>query len=322
MSVYMPFQTYDARTDRADLSVTGFVLDIDRFASHDGPGIRTAVFLKGCPLACAWCHSPESQRADPELVYQSRRCTACWSCIDVCPTGALSRGLHEGREFVVLDRTACTECGACTEVCYPGALTMAGRRVTVGELADDVVRDRAFFESSGGGITVSGGEPAAQPTFTYNFLAACRERNVHTALQTTGYARWEIVSRLSSAADLVMYDVKFIDDTLHHHYTRVSNRQILENLRRLVTEHDNVLVRIPCISGVNDSPEQIGDAARVLTEIGVTAVELMPYNAAAGAKYDWVGRSYAFADRETQTEEYMKRLVEIARERGLTVRAA
>ena len=318
----MPFQTYDTRVDRVDLSVTGLVLDIDRFASHDGPGIRTAVFLKGCPLACAWCHSPESQRADRELVYQSTRCTACWSCVEVCPAGALSRGTHAGRELVNLDRTACTECGACTEVCYPGALAMAGRLVTAGELADDVVRDRAFFESSGGGVTVSGGEPAAQPAFTYNFLAACRARNVHTALQTTGYARWDVISRLSSAADLVMYDVKFIDDALHRRYTRVSNRLILENLRRLIGEHGDVLVRIPCIAGVNDAPEQIGDAARVLAEIGVSAVELMPYNAAAGAKYDWVGRSYSFGDRETQTEEYMKRLVETVRAHGLTVRAA
>ena len=309
-------------SERADCSVQGRVLDIDRFASHDGPGIRTAVFLKGCPLACEWCHSPESQSAAPQLLFQSRRCVACWSCIDVCLADALTRGTDGEREVVAIDRERCTGCGACATACYPGALSMAGRIVTVAEVADRVERDRAFFDSSGGGVTVSGGEPTAQPAFTFNLLAACRERGLHTALQTTGYARWEIVERLSRVADLMLYDVKLIDPELHRHYTGVSNELILDNMRRLLSVHREVLVRVPCIPGVNDAPEQIANAAALLAEIGVERIELMRYNAAAGAKYDWLGRPFGFAGREAQSAEYMHRLTRIVVAHGIAVAAA
>ncbi|MDP3064299.1 MAG: glycyl-radical enzyme activating protein, partial [Chloroflexota bacterium] len=157
----------------ADLSVTGLVFDIDKFASHDGPGIRTVVFLKGCPLSCQWCHSPESQGAHPSLLYQDERCTACWLCLDVCPEGALAKGRSVRGEVAVLNRSLCTDCGKCVEVCYPGALKLAGVSATVGEVVEQVARDLPFFRSSGGGVTLSGGEPARQADFSYHLLLAC-----------------------------------------------------------------------------------------------------------------------------------------------------
>ena len=169
----MSVQTITSKLDKADASVQGLLLDIDRFASHDGPGIRTAVFLKGCLLSCEWCHSPESRLNHSEILYQNERCTGCWLCLDVCPENALLKGEHQGREVAILDRSKCTVCGECVDVCYPGALKLAGTRITVGKLVDDVERDRPFFESSGGGVTLSGGEPARQFTFSYNFLLAC-----------------------------------------------------------------------------------------------------------------------------------------------------
>ncbi len=223
----------------ADRAVQGLLLDIDKFASHDGPGIRTTVFLKGCPLACIWCHSPESRLNQAELIYQAERCTGCGLCLEVCPQGALSIGGNGGGdgnangEAVILDRARCDACGLCVEVCYPGALKMAGSVISVGELVAQVQKDLPFFRSSGGGVTLSGGEPARQPAFAYHFLLACREAGIHTALETTGYATWQVMASLASVTDLFLYDIKFVDPDSHRRFTGVPNRVILDNLQRL-----------------------------------------------------------------------------------------
>ncbi|MBT6148319.1 MAG: glycyl-radical enzyme activating protein [Gemmatimonadetes bacterium] len=311
--------TTDGDGTKAETSAQGLLLDIDRFASHDGPGIRTAVFLKGCPLSCEWCNSPESRLNHAEILYQSDRCTGCWLCLEACPDLALSKAPPGARAVVDFDRSQCTVCGLCVEACYPGALRLAGTQITVGELVADVERDRPFFERSGGGVTLSGGEPARQFTFSYNFLRACQERGIHTALETTGYGRREAIAALAKVADLLLYDVKFIDDTLHRRHTGVSNKVMQQNLEQLATWHPNIQVRVPCIPGVNDSVQQIGDTARWVAELGLEKIVLLPYNAAAGAKYGWMGKPFALPDTEAQTKEYMASLADVCQQAGVTV---
>jgi pyruvate formate lyase activating enzyme len=239
--------------------------------------------------------------------------------LEVCPENALTTGDKQGREVAVLDRVHCTACGRCVDVCYPKALRIAGSNIAVGELIEDVRKDIPFFQSSGGGVTLTGGEPFLQPEFSYNFLLACNQRDIHTALETTGYARWELITQLSSVTNLFLYDVKFIDSDCHKRYTGVSNELILNNLMSLTALNCEIQVRVPCIPGINDGEDQIRSLANFVSRIGVKSIALLPYNAAAGAKYRWIGCQYTLSDRETQTQEYMNSLADICRDVKLQV---
>ncbi len=259
------------------------VFDIKRFAVHDGPGIRTTVFLKGCPLRCIWCHNPESMLHKPEIAFHPDKCIHCGRCLEVCP-------LDEGRK---LDREFCTGCGACTEVCPSGARVLCGRELSVDEVMAEVVSDKPFYDNSGGGVTISGGEPLAQPAFACEILRSCRNESIHTVLDTTGCAEWDVLAEVASQADLVLYDLKCADPRQHYDLAGVSNEMILENARRLAETGKPMIVRIPVIPGYTDSDENIGNIGKFVSSLGdsVRYAELLSYNRLAETKYQQYGYS-------------------------------
>ena len=256
----------------------GFVLNIQRYCVHDGPGIRTTVFLKGCPLRCWWCHNPESQSVGAEIGFIGARCVRCGQCGEACPQrpSDVAPGPLPGNGSTE-DR--CTRCGACVDACPTGAREFLGREMTSGEVLEEVLHDRIFFEDSGGGVTFSGGEPLLQADFLSELLQRARGASIHTTVDTCGYAQRETLLALAPLVDLFLYDIKAIDDDLHLRLTGVPNAVILENLTVLAACHGNIWIRIPLIPGVNDAPEQLRVAARFIRALpGVRLVNLLPYH--------------------------------------------
>ena len=283
----------------------GNIFDIQRFSLHDGPGIRTTVFLKGCPLACVWCQNPESISTQNELMFFEKKCTGCYQCIKICPNNV--HKLIEGERFI--ERKLCTQCGKCIESCYPQALIMSGRSISVNEIISEVEKDWQFYKNSGGGVTLSGGEPFFQPEFSLAILQKLKERNYHTAVETSGYAKWKIIENALDFLDLVIYDIKEIDPEKHKAYTGVSNDLILINLEKLVGAGTNLNIRIPLIPGYNDSIYDIEKTAGFLKKIKIKEVELMPYNNLAESKWACLGREYKLKGKKQQTGTEMGKLI-------------
>ena len=267
-----------------------------RFAVHDGPGIRTAVFFKGCPLRCLWCHNPESQTFAPEMLFSATRCRVCGACADVCPHQAIVRNQDH------METTGnCAKCGVCADACAAEARTLAGREMTVAEILAEIDRDTVFYDDSGGGVTFTGGEPLAQPAALEALLHACRERRIHSAIETCGAAARETVLRICGLADLVLYDVKAVDAERHREYTGALNGAILENLASLAAAHPNVIVRVPLVTGVNDHAEDVRALCQLLVKLPVRRVDLLPYHAAGTEKYRRLGREYRLAHTPSPT---------------------
>jgi len=265
-----------------------------RFSTHDGPGIRTTVFFKGCPLSCWWCHNPESQGFQSDVLYFEERCRHCGDCLAACPEGVTDFG--------------CRRCSVCAEACQADARQVAGKRMTVGEVVREVERDLIFFEESGGGVTLSGGEPVAQPRFAEALLRACRERGIHTVLETCGFAHPETFLRVALAADLVLFDLKLMDPVRHKRYTGVSNRGILRNLEQLVQRGRVVRVRIPVVPGINDSDEDAGQFAEYLRKLAIRDVELLPYHQIGTEKYRRLGLTCKLSETTQPAAAEMARM--------------
>jgi pyruvate formate lyase activating enzyme len=282
------------------------VFDIKKYAVHDGPGIRTTVFFKGCPLRCAWCHNPEGQLAAPEVMVKASRCLAgCRTCVKACAPGALTRT----RSGPAVDRRECDGCGSCAEACPSRAIEMAGRETDATDLVTAIFQDAVFHETSGGGVTFSGGEPLMQPDVLEDVLAECRRRETRTAVDTCGFIPTAVLKRFLGKTDLFLYDFKAMDESRHKRYTGVSNRVILDNLRVLAESGQEVNIRIPLIAGVNDDEENIERTAESLRSLRtIRRISLLPYHRLAEDKYRRLGREKSHRIFASPSPERLERI--------------
>lgn len=289
----------------------GLVLNIQRYSVHDGPGIRTTVFLKGCPASCWWCHNPEGQSSEPEIVVIEGRCIRCGECLEICPEDHN----HEGPGHV---SSSCTVCGGCVEACPTGARSMAGTTMTVGDVVDVLLKDRVFYDESGGGATFSGGEPLLQFPFLKGMLESCKDHGIHTAVDTCGYVPKEDLLAVAPMTDLFLYDLKIMDEKVHLETTGIPNASILENLRSLGEVHDNIWIRVPIIPGINDGRDNIDGIAAFSASVGgVRQVNILPYHKLGIQKFDRLGKTYQLAEISPPSPERLETLASSFRMRGL-----
>jgi pyruvate formate lyase activating enzyme len=330
---------------------SGTIFDIKKYSINDGPGIRTTVFFSGCPLSCLWCHNPESQSLTPQLLYREARCLTCGACVEACPEGAISletenslvnektQSRSNAKENtdpalqletfapsrlrvkrVFTDREKCTRCQTCIAACYSGAREFSGRMVTVREVMAQVEREIPFYDESGGGVTFSGGEPLMQPGFLSALLRACREQEIHTVVDTSGFANWNVFEQIRQDVDLFLYDLKHMNSAYHREVTGVPNEPILSNLRALSKHGHRILVRIPLIPGVNDDDQNLRQSGEFLASLPkLEGLEVMGYHDIAQAKYEALGREYQLPDTKPPTDAEILRAAELLRNYNLNV---
>lgn len=303
---------------RAPEILSGRVFDIQRFSIHDGPGIRTTVFLKGCPLRCAWCHNPEGIGREPVLSFLLDRCIGCGHCVEVCPVHAhfIDRiGQH------ILDREKCVLTGECATVCPTKAMEIVGEDLSANRVLEIVLRDRLFYETSGGGMTISGGEPLLQIGFSAALLKGAKNAGVHTAIETCGHVNFVHFERVMAHTDLFLYDLKETDSERHFQYTGVDNKRILANLETLCDANASVLLRLPIVPGFNDRDDHFEAVARLTQRLpGLLGVEVMPYHSLGTSKHQRFGlETDGDSDPRPPTPETVSNWVETLRASGVTV---
>lgn len=287
--------------------LAGMIFNIMRFSVHDGPGIRTTLFLKGCSLRCAWCHNPESISPHPDLLLRHELCLGCGACVTVCPQGAIT--MTAGAP--VTARAECAACGRCATVCPADARLLMGRTMTVAEVMEQLLADRVFYDQSGGGVSFSGGEPTRQPAFLLALLQASKREGLHTVIDTCGDAPWEVFAQIAPLTDLFLFDLKMIDAAKHRRWTGTGNGRILENLRRLDAGGWPVNLRLPVIPGVNDSAEDIARMEELLAQLHhVTTLHLLPFHRAGMEKYPRLGRRHLLPESAPPSADQLLQLQE------------
>jgi pyruvate formate lyase activating enzyme len=302
--------------DIVENGATGVVFKIQRYSIQDGPGIRTTVFLKGCPLACQWCSNPESQNPNPEILIRKQFCQACGECVRACKKGAAS--IVNGA--VDIDRSLCDACNVCIDVCPSGTLEKIGEIMPLEDVLNECCRDELFYKNSGGGVTLSGGEPLFQPEFSFQLMKRCKDRALATALDTCGYAPWEVMQDILQYTDLVLFDLKHINPEAHLLGTRVKNDVILSNLKKTLTEtRARVWIRIPLIPGYNDAADHIACLALTLQGLPVEKISLLTYHEWGKPKYDFLGREYPLASIEASDEKKAESAKSFLESRGFCV---
>lgn len=283
----------------------GIVFNIRRYSVQDGPGIRTTVFLKGCPLQCLWCHNPESQSFQPEIYVQPELCIHCGRCIEACP--------HD-----LAAPEACSHCGACIETCPTQAREWVGTKKSTTEIMEVVLKDVLFYDESQGGVTFSGGEPLSQPEFLYELLQACGRENIHRAVDTSGHAPWSVLQHISGETDLFLFDLKVMDPQEHQKYTGVRNELILQNLRKLMDSGRQGVIRLPLIPGINNSVENLTDMADFLLQTSNPwLIQILPYHHMQIGKYQKLGRPYLLPELSPPTGEQVQEVLDYFHSRGL-----
>lgn len=287
------------------MSVSATITNISRGSLHDGPGIRTVVYFKGCGLSCKWCHNPETLSPQKQILYIKSKCIHCGKCVELCP----QHHKIQGNDMAFL-REGCAACGKCAAGCPSLALSLCGEEKTVPELFEEIIKDQHYYTESGGGVTFSGGECLLHSQFIAEIAKICKDNKIHTAVESAFYVPWENVEKVLPFVDLFFADLKIPDPEKHRKFTGQDNSLIIENITKLSNEHSNIILRIPVILGVNDSDDDINAFAEIINTFGegIKEIELLKYNHLAESKYDIVGKDYTkFADR-SQTDEEMKKI--------------